>query len=194
MGLFDLFKKKKKLKKSKASKEDIKKGVEALRKISKAKNDKEFIEGMMNLPINKNKRPLVFKGGREAFEYIQKFIDTNPLKAGNVYYGVLGAGAKFAQIHCKVKGKTETMMARIDGKECDTQIDMDDLVLIKVQDVRKGLTLKESLDISKLKDKSQKSVLSAIVKITTQSSIGIVVKKLKPEMSVKTMTFDRIDE
>ena len=66
--------------------------------------------------------------------------------------------------------------------------------LIKVQDVRKGLTLKESLDISKLKDKSQKSVLSAIVKITTQSSIGIVVKKLKPEMSVKTMTFDRIDE
>ena len=47
MGLFDLFKKKKKLKKSKASKEDLKKGVEALRKIIKAKNDKEFIEGMM---------------------------------------------------------------------------------------------------------------------------------------------------
>ena len=26
-----------------------------------------IIEGMMDLPINKNKRPLVFKGGREAF-------------------------------------------------------------------------------------------------------------------------------
>ena len=194
MGLFDFFKKKKKPKKSKATKEDINKGVEAIRKISKAKNDKEFIEGMMDLPINKKKGPLVFKGGREAFEYIQKFIDTNPLKAGNVYYGVLGAGAKLAQIHCKVKGKTETMMVRVDGQKCDAQLDMDDLVLIEVQDVRKGLTLKESLDISNLKDKSQKSVLSAIVKITSESSTGIVVNKLKPELSMKTMTFDSIDE
>ena len=40
--------------------------------------------------------PLFFKGPQEAFEYIQKFIDTLPLKKGAAYYGILGNGASMA--------------------------------------------------------------------------------------------------
>ena len=70
----------------------------------------------------KSSRSLVFKGSREAFEYIQKFIETLPLQKGSAYYGVLGTNASMAQIHCKFKGKVETMMVSIREKYiCDVR-------------------------------------------------------------------------
>jgi len=138
--------------------------------------------------------PLVFKGPQEAFEYIQKFIDTLPLKKGAAYYGILGANASMARIHCTVKGKVETMIVSIRGKKCDGELKMDDLVLVGVDDVGKGLTLKKALKIAKLKDNSPKSILSSLIKMETESSNGTVLKIVKPELNSKTMKFDIYDE
>ena len=49
----------------------------------------------------KSSRSLYFKGSQEAFEYIQKFIETLPLKKGGAYYGILGANGSMARVHCK---------------------------------------------------------------------------------------------
>jgi hypothetical protein len=74
----------------------------------------------------KSSRSLYFKSSRGAFEYIQKFIGTLPLTKGGAYYGVLGANASMAQIHCKFKGKDQTMMVSIRGKKCNNELKMDD--------------------------------------------------------------------
>jgi len=142
----------------------------------------------------KSSRSLYFKGSQEAFEYIQKFIGTLPLKKGGAYYGILGANGSMARIHCKFKGKDETMMVSIRGKKCNNELKMDDLVLVGVDDVRKGLTLKKAMTYTKIKDNSKKSLLSAITKMTTESSIGTVLKVVKPELNSKTMKFDIYDE
>ena len=142
----------------------------------------------------KSSRSLYFKGSQEAFEYIQKFIETLPLKKGAAYYGVLGAHASMAQVHCKFKGKVQTMMVSIRGKKCKNELKMDDLVLVGVDDVRKGLTFKKALEATKLKDKSKKSILSALMKMETESSIGTVLKVVKPELNSKTMKFDIYDD
>ena len=131
---------------------------------------------------------------RLIFEYIQKFIGTLPLKKGGAYYGILGANGSMARIHCKFKGKDETMMVSIRGKKCNNELKMDDLVLVGVDDVRKGLTLKKALEYGKLKDNSKKSLLGALVKMETESSIGTVLKIVKPEMNSETMKFDTYDE
>ena len=138
--------------------------------------------------------PLVFKGPQEAFEYIQKFIDTLPLKKGAAYYGILGANASMARIHCTVKGKVETMMVSIRWKKCVGELKLDDLVLVGIDNVRKGLTLKKALESTKLKDNSKKSILSALIKMETESSIGTVLKIVKPELNSKTMKFDIYDD
>ena len=142
----------------------------------------------------KSSRSLYFKSSRGAFEYIQKFIGTLPLKKGAAYYGVLGANASMAQIHCKFKGKDQTMMVSIRGKKCNNELKMDDLVLVGVDDVRKGLTLKKGLEYAKLKDNSKKSVLSALMKMESEASIGTVLKVVKLELNSKTMKFDIYDE
>ena len=115
--------------------------------------------------------PLVFKGTGEAFEYIKKFIETQPLKKGSAYYGILGANASMAQIHCNIKDKPEIMMVSIDEKKCKSEIKENDLVLVGIDDVRKGLTLKEALSITQLKDKSPQSVANALMKIRKAASI-----------------------
>ncbi|MDA8702013.1 hypothetical protein N9L95_02210 [Candidatus Pelagibacter bacterium] len=142
----------------------------------------------------KSSRSLYFKGSQEAFEYIQKFIETLPLKKGGAYYGILGANGSMARVHCKFKGKVQTMMVSVRGKKCNNELKMDDLVLVGVDDVRKGLTLKKALEYTKLKDNSKKSVLGALHKMESESSIGNVLKIVKPEMNSKTMKFDIYDE
>ena len=142
----------------------------------------------------KSSRSLYFKGSQEAFEYIQKFIETLPLKKGGAYYGILGANGSMARVHCKFKGKVQTMMVSVRGKKCNNVLKMDDLVLVGVDDVRKGLTLKKALEYTKLKDNSKKSILGALHKMESESSIGNVLKIVKPEMNSKTMKFDIYDE
>ena len=145
--------------------------------------------------VRKRKTPasngsLVYKGTREAFEYIKKFIETQPLKKGSAYYGVVGNGASMAQIHCTVKGKSEIMMVWIDAKKCKSEIKEDDLVLVGVDDVRKGLTLKKGLSMVKIKDTSPQSIGNALMTLRRTASIGTVLQKVKPEMNSKTMQFD----
>ena len=142
----------------------------------------------------KSSRSLYFKGSQEAFEYIQKFIETLPLKKGGAYYGILGANGSMARVHCKFKGKVQTMMVSVRGKKCNNELKMDDLVLVGVDDVRKGLTLKKALEYTKLKDNSKKTVLGALHKMESESSIGNVLKIVKPELNSKTMKFDIYDE
>ena len=145
--------------------------------------------------VRKRKTPasngsLVYKGTREAFEYIKKFIETQPLKKGSAYYGVVGNSASMAQIHCTVKGKSEIMMVWIDAKKCKSEIKEDDLVLVGVDDVRKGLTLKKALSMVKIKDTSPQSIANALMAMRRAASIGTVLQKVKPEMNSKTMQFD----
>ena len=138
--------------------------------------------------------PLVYKGTKEAFEYIKKFIETQPLKKGSAYYGVLGSKASMAQIHCTVKGKPEIMMVWIDAKKCKSEIKEDDLVLVGVDDVRKGLTLKKGLSMVKIKDTSPQSIANALMAMRRAASIGTVLQKVKPEINSKTMQFDIYDD
>ena len=137
--------------------------------------------------------PLVYKGTKEAFEYIKKFIETQPLKKGSAYYGVLGSKASMAQIHCTVKGKPEIMMVWIDAKKCKSEIKEDDLVLVGVDDVRKGLTLKKAISIIEVKDSAPQTMANALMAIRKAASIGTVLQKVKPEMNSKTMQFDIYD-
>ena len=134
--------------------------------------------------------PLVYKGTKEAFEYIKKFIETQPLKKGSAYYGVLGSKASMAQIHCTVKGKPEIMMVWIDAKKCKSEIKENDLVLVGVDDVRKGLTLKKAISIIEVKDSAPQTMANALMGIRRAASIGTVLQKVKPEMNSKTMAFD----
>ena len=138
--------------------------------------------------------PLVYKGTKEAFEYIKKFIETQPLKKGSAYYGVLGSKASMAQIHCTVKGKPEIMMVWIDEKKCKSEIKENDLVLVGVDDVRKGLALKKALSMVKIKDTSPQSIANALMVIRRAASIGAVLQKVKPEINSKTMQFDIYDD
>ena len=138
--------------------------------------------------------PLVYKGTKEAFEYIKKFIETQPLKKGSAYYGVLGSKASMAQIHCTVKGKPEIMMVWIDAKKCKSEIKEDDLVLVGVDDVRKGLTLKKAISIIEVKDSAPQTMANALMTIRRTASIGTVLQKVKPEMNSKTMQFDIYDD
>ncbi|MDB4189190.1 hypothetical protein N9713_02965 [Candidatus Pelagibacter sp.] len=138
--------------------------------------------------------PLVYKGTKEAFEYIKKFIETQPLKKGSAYYGVLGSKASMAQIHCTVKGKPEIMMVWIDAKKCKSEIKEDDLVLVGVDDVRKGLTLKKAISIIEVKDSAPQTMANALMTIRRAASIGTVLQKVKPEMNSKTMQFDIYDD
>jgi len=138
--------------------------------------------------------PLVYKGTKEAFEYIKKFIETQPLKKGSAYYGVLGSKASMAQIHCTVKGKPEIMMVWIDTKKCKSEIKEDDLVLVGVDDVRKGLTLKKAISIIEVKDSAPQTMANALMTIRRAASIGTVLQKVKPEMNSKTMQFDIYDD
>lgn len=142
----------------------------------------------------KSSKSLYFKGTQEAFEYIQKYIATLPLQKGGAYYGLLGADASFARIHCKFKGKKETMMVSVRGKKCNNELKMNDLVLVGVDDVREGLTLKKALEYGKLKDNSKKAILGALYKMESESSIGTVLKIVKPELNSKTMKFDIYDD
>ena len=149
--------------------------------------------------VRKRKTPasngsLVYKGTREAFEYIKKFIETQPLKKGSAYYGVLGSKASMAQIHCTVKGKPEIMMVSIDGKKCKSEIKENDLVLVGVDDVRKGLTLKKAISIIEVKDSAPQTMANALMAIRRAASIGTVLQKVKPEMNSKTMQFDIYDD
>ena len=138
--------------------------------------------------------PLVYKGTKEAFEYIKKFIDTQPLKKGSAYYGVLGSKASMAQIHCTVKGKPEIMMIWIDAKKCKSEIKENDLVLVGVDDVRKGLTLKKAISIIEVKDSAPQTMANALMTIRRTASIGTVLHRVKPEMNSKTMQFDIYDD
>ena len=138
--------------------------------------------------------PLVYKGTKEAFEYIKKFIETQPLKKGSAYYGVLGSKASMAQIHCTVKGKPEIMMVWIDAKKCKSEIKEDDLVLVGVDDVRKGLTLKKAISIIEVKDSAPQTMANALMAMRRTASIGTVLQKVKPEMNSKTMQFDIYDD
>ena len=138
--------------------------------------------------------PLVYKGTKEAFEYIKKFIETQPLKKGSAYYGVLGSKASMAQIHCTVKGKPEIMMVWIDAKKCKSEIKEDDLVLVGVDDVRKGLTLKKAISIIEVKDSAPQTMANALMGIRRAASIGTVLQKVKPEINSKTMQFDIYDD
>ena len=138
--------------------------------------------------------PLVYKGTKEAFEYIKKFIETQPLKKGSAYYGVVGSGASMAQIHCTVKGKPEIMMVWIDEKKCKSEIKENDLVLVGVDDVRKGLTLKKAISIIEVKDSAPQTMANALMGIRRAASIGTVLQKVKPEMNSKTMQFDIYDD
>ena len=145
--------------------------------------------------VRKRKTPasngsLVYKGTREAFEYIKKFIETQPLKKGSAYYGILGRDAAMAQIHCTVKGKPEIMLIWIDAKKCKSEIKEDDLVLVGVDDVRKDLTLKKAISIIDVKDSAPQTMANALMVIRRAASIGTVLQKVKPEMNSKTMQFD----
>ena len=138
--------------------------------------------------------PLVYKGTKEAFEYIKKFIETQPLKKGSAYYGVLGSKASMAQIHCTVKGKPEIMMVSIDGKKCKSEIKENDLVLVGVDDVRKGLTLKKAISMIEVTDSAPQTMANTLMAIRRTASIGTVLQKVKPEMNSKTMQFDIYDD
>ena len=172
-----------------------------IRHFNKKKNysDASDQQKVIDEIVRKRKTPasngsLVYKGTREAFEYIKKFIETQPLKKGSAYYGILGRDAAMAQIHCTVKGKSEIMMVWIDAKKCKSEIKENDLVLVGVDDVRKGLTLKKGLSMVKIKDTSPQSIANALMAIRKAASIGTVLQKVKPEMNSKTMQFDIYDD
>ena len=78
-------------------------------------------------------------------------------------------------------------------KKCKSEIKENDLVLVGVDDVRKGLTLKKGLSMVKIKDTSPQSIANALMAIRRAASIGTVLQKVKPEMNSKTMQFDIYD-
>ena len=162
-------------------------------------SDASYQQKVIDEILRKRKTPasngsLVYKGTKEAFEYIKKFIETQPLKKGSAYYGILGRDAAMAQIHCTVKGKPEIMLIWIDAKKCKSEIKENDLVLVGVDDVRKGLTLKKAISMIEVTDSAPQTMANALMAIRRTASIGTVLQKVKPEMNSKTMQFDIYDD
>ena len=198
MGLFNFLKKKKKLPKSEASREDIEKGVKAIRKIMNAQNDKDFIEGMLDLPGKSNKSSekqnnLTFKSVDASFEYMEKFFGNAPLEKKGLYHGKIlqidkTGTAAFIKVLCLINGQTDyAIISAEKGEECNSKLKKGDMVYVGMESINKTIDNRVRRWEKDMKEKDYPG------KDLHPNSFGTIVKKLKLELNVSTNQFE-IDE
>ncbi|MEL0309673.1 MAG: hypothetical protein VXA18_02655 [Gammaproteobacteria bacterium] len=165
------------------------KAVTALRKIVKARNDKEFIDA--NLELRKEidkKNKLYFKSVDAALEYMEKFFKNYPIEKKHLYYGkVLHLDSKktyaFVKLLCIINGKTDYAMATaVKSNELKKPLKKGDFVYVGIEDVGKVIPYKKSTTPAALKKL-----------INANNTKGVIVAKASLGLDIKNSRFD-LDE
>jgi hypothetical protein len=144
MGLFDFLRKKKIPTKKTTSKKNLDEGVKALKKIMSAKNDQDFLAGMMDLPTNK-KKSLSFKSVNDCFEYMEKFFSNYELETKSLYHGKIlqidkTGTAAYVKVLCLINGRTDYAIVTAEkGEECKSQLKKGDMVYVGVEQINKTI-------------------------------------------------------
>ena len=144
--MFKWFKKKleKKKPKPKMTPQQVANTVSAITKIRDAKNDDDFIKGMMDLPANKKKN-LTFKSVDACFEYMEKFFSNYELEAKSLYHGKIlqidkTGTAAYVKVLCLINGRTDYAIVTAEkGEECNSQLKKGDMVYVGVEQVNKTI-------------------------------------------------------
>ena len=128
---------------------------------------------------------LTFKGNQEAFDYSKKFFKTTEIFEGSAYMGLVGFDGRIAIINVIVNGKVQSVGVNILGNESGKDIKNKDFVLVGIKEKNNPLSIEELAEQSD-SDDIQKSV----GKLVMNASTGVIVRKLKPVLNLKTMNFE----
>ena len=192
MGLFDIFKNKnlkKKKPKTKMTPQEIADSVSAIKKIRDAKNDNDFIKGMMDLPANKKKK-LTFKSVDACFEYMEKFFSNYELENKSLYHGKIlqidkTETAAFIKVLCLINGQTDYAIITAEkGEECNSKLKKGDMVYVGLEMVQKTIDNRVRRWEENMKEKDYPG------KDLHPNSFGTILKKLKLELNTSTKQFE----
>jgi len=207
MGLFDIFKNKnlkKKKPKTKMTPQEIADSVSAIKKIRDAKNDNDFIKGMMDLP-SKKKKKLTFKSVDACFEYMENFFTNAELEPNSQYLGKIvhmianDAGKTtlaYAKVLCLINRETDYAMVtafpcscEMFNCDCKNNFKIGDMVSI-------GMTtyINKTIDNTVRRwEKKFKTEEDFKGDNLHQNNTGTIIKKLKLTLNVATGQFDHED-
>lgn len=133
-----------------------------------------------NKPIDK----LVFKGNQEAYDYSKQYFSTSTVNKGEAYIGLVTSNGTMGIINVHHNNKVQEVFVNIVQNQSGKKIENKDLVLIGIEEVNKPRSFKDlaNLDLSKAETDMKQMVLDA--------PIGVIVKKFKPILSLKTNHFE----
>ena len=159
-------------------------GIQALNIIRNAKNDKEFIKGMMKFSGNQKKN-LFFKSVDACLNYMEKFFVNYPLENKHLYYGkIIKLDSKknlaFIKVLCLIDGVTNyAMVTAVKSDELSNKKKKkDDFVYVGIEEVGTVIPYKLAFSPQNMKKL-----------INSNNTKGNIVKRLTYELDVEKTQF-----
>ena len=159
-------------------------GIQALNIIRNAKNDKEFIQGMLKFS-GKTKKNLFFKSVDACLDYMEKFFVNYPLENKHLYYGKIVNLDKtksfvFVKVLCLIDGITSyAMVTAVKSNELKNKIlKKGDFVYLGIEEVGTVIPYKLAGSPQNMKKL-----------INSNNTKGNIVKRLTYELDVEKTQF-----